>query len=313
MRRDGKYGRQGCCLRLNGCPVIDRSDKIAIKAEYMCENPWGSILFGIVITLASMHGSRAASWFAENMPGVEFPEPIYLSGGVDMAHCEWFEFPAGPGGSDTQQGIYAKHHSSALRSRILIPNLKPKSCQEAVDMLNNSGIWDRPLYRDRTYNEGATDPRDILTIYVFADGIGGRPRTSFARFYYFGTYSPSAPKPASCTSFQVPNIDFGTVDPQGISGKKATSSVVVSCDKKASVRVRFMTREGLAIFQMDNGLTTYLKIDDNPGTAGSYQTVAENASSPARAFNLSAELLGTSGSVKPGAFSYTAVVRVDIL
>ncbi|EMH4109423.1 hypothetical protein RGI85_003347 [Serratia marcescens] len=121
------------------------------------------------------------------------------------------------------------------------------------------------------------------------------------------------PKPASCAAYQVPNIDFGVIDPEEISGKKATSQVVVSCDKKASVRVRFMTREGLSIFQMDNGLTTYLKIDDNPGTAGSYQTVAENASSPARAFNLSAELLGTSGSVKPGAFSYTAVVRVDIL
>ncbi|ENG5923638.1 hypothetical protein ABUV01_004824 [Serratia marcescens] len=121
------------------------------------------------------------------------------------------------------------------------------------------------------------------------------------------------PTPASCTAQTYRDIDFGTIDPKEINGKKATSSVVVSCDKKASVRVRFMTREGLAIFQMDNGLTTYLKIDDNPGTAGSYQTVAENASSPARAFNLSAELLGTSGSVKPGAFSYTAVVRVDIL
>ncbi|SPZ65787.1 Uncharacterised protein [Serratia quinivorans] len=121
------------------------------------------------------------------------------------------------------------------------------------------------------------------------------------------------PIPASCQTYQVPSIDFGIIDPKEINGKKATSQVVVSCDKKASVRVRFMTREGLAIFQMDNGLTTYLKIDDNPGTAGSYQTVAENASSPARAFNLSAELLGTSGSVKPGAFSYTAVVRVDIL
>ncbi|WP_456320475.1 MrpH family fimbial adhesin [Serratia quinivorans] len=123
----------------------------------------------------------------------------------------------------------------------------------------------------------------------------------------------SPPKPASCQTFPPASIDFGTVDPKEISGKKATSQVLVWCDKKASVRVRFMTREGLAIFQMDNGLTTYLKIDDNPGTAGSYQTVAENASSPARAFNLSAELLGTSGSVKPGAFSYTAVVRVDIL
>ncbi|SPZ65789.1 Uncharacterised protein [Serratia quinivorans] len=121
------------------------------------------------------------------------------------------------------------------------------------------------------------------------------------------------PKPAACTTYQVSNIDFGTIDPEEINGKKATTRIVVSCDKKASVRVRFMTREGLAIFQMDNGLTTYLKIDDNPGTAGSYQTVAENASSPARAFNLSAELLGTSGIVKPGAFSYTAVVRVDIL
>jgi hypothetical protein len=123
----------------------------------------------------------------------------------------------------------------------------------------------------------------------------------------------SPPEPASCQAYPPASIDFGTVDPKEISGKKATSQVIVWCDKKASVRVRFMTREGLAIFQMDNGLTTYLKIDDNPGTAGSYQTVAENASSPARAFNLSAELLGTSGSVKPGAFSYTAVVRVDIL
>ncbi|ENG5922035.1 MrpH family fimbial adhesin [Serratia quinivorans] len=121
------------------------------------------------------------------------------------------------------------------------------------------------------------------------------------------------PKPASCQALQAPSLDFGTIDPNEISGKKATSQVLVWCDKKASIHVRFMTREGLAIFQMDNGLTTYLKIDDNPGTAGSYQTVAENASSPARAFNLSAELLGSSGSVKPGAFSYTAVVRVDIL
>ncbi|ENG5923637.1 hypothetical protein ABUV01_004823 [Serratia marcescens] len=179
-------------------------------------------------------------------------------------------------------------------------------------MLNQSPIWDVPLYRlNAPYV--ASRARHELRFLIYEDGIGGRVGAAYADITYYDTYRPSPPKPAYCQAYQASNLDFGTIDPNEISGKKATGQVLVWCDKKASVRVRFMTREGLAIFQMDNGLTTYLKIDDNPGTAGSYQTVAENASSPARAFNLSAELLGTSGSVKPGAFSYTAVVRVDIL
>ncbi|WP_456320474.1 MrpH family fimbial adhesin [Serratia quinivorans] len=179
-------------------------------------------------------------------------------------------------------------------------------------MVNAAPIWDVPLSRGGVYSWNRPGiPANQLRFHVWGNGVGGGG--SLAYIYYVVPPSLSPPKPASCQALQAPSLDFGTIDPKEISGKKATSQVLVWCDKKASVRVRFMTREGLAIFQMDNGLSTYLKIDDNPGTAGSYQTVAENASSPARAFNLSAELLGTSGSVKPGAFSYTAVVRVDIL
>ncbi|SPZ65788.1 Uncharacterised protein [Serratia quinivorans] len=258
--------------------------------------------------------SRAAGWFAGNMPTKDHPVPVTVYGGVDEAHCTWTKWPNfGPGGGNY---LSVKTHLSNSTSvfKSSFRGMRPKSCREAVDMINQAPIWDRPLFPDEYGNNPAnTDPRSYLIFVLYSDGEGYLPVFWMARITYYNTLDASPPKPATCSTYQVPSIDFGTVDPKEISGKKATSSVVVSCDKKASVRVRFMTREGLAIFQMDNGLTTYLKIDDNPGTAGSYQTVAENASSPARAFNLSAELLGSSGSVKPGAFSYTAVVRVDIL
>jgi hypothetical protein len=132
--------------------------------------------------------------------------------------------------------------------------------------------------------------------------------------HYWSVPINTGPPPAAkCTADKLSDIAFGTVDPSAIAGKKAAGVVIVRCDKKASTRIRFMTREGADKFLMDNGLIADLKVDGYAGAAGSYQTVAENASYPGRVFNLSAELVGTTGSVKPGAFSYTAVVRVDIL
>lgn len=237
-------------------------------------------------------------------------DSIVIMGGVTTDHCHMGRATA-PG---LPSGIYASKagDKNLVKLNADIRHLQPYNCQQAVEMVNAAGIWNTTLFRESAYQLGSVPiPENQVHIRMYQSGPG--PYGTYAEIYYSVPPSLSPPKPASCQALQAPSLDFGTIDPNEISGKKATSQVLVWCDKKASVRVRFMTREGLAIFQMDNGLTTYLKIDDNPGTAGSYQTVAENASSPARAFNLSAELLGTSGSVKPGAFSYTAVVRVDIL
>ncbi|WP_220123942.1 MrpH family fimbial adhesin [Serratia quinivorans] len=254
---------------------------------------------------------NAFQWWASSSSNGRYTmiDEITMSGGVTRDRCIWSNDQTG----NYRQGIYAEQagDNAFVKLAADLDHLRPKNCDEAVTMLNSASIWNTKMYRGSVYryDETAVPPNQVrITLWMSPSNKG-----QYAYFYYDVAPSLSPPRPASCSTYQVASIDFGTVDPQEISGKKATSRVVVSCDKKASVRVRFMTREGLSIFQMDNGLTTYLKIDDNPGTAGSYQTVAENASSPARAFNLSAELLGTSGSVKPGAFSYTAVVRVDIL
>jgi hypothetical protein len=119
------------------------------------------------------------------------------------------------------------------------------------------------------------------------------------------------PTPAVCSATKYRDIDFGTIDAKEIDGKKATGTVLVTCDKKASVRVRFMTREGNDKYLMDNGLISNLAVDGTAGALGSFQTVGEGV--PDRAFILSAELVGTSGNVQPGKFAYTAVARVDIL
>jgi hypothetical protein len=114
-----------------------------------------------------------------------------------------------------------------------------------------------------------------------------------------------------CSATKYSDIDFGTIDAKEINGKKAAGTVLVTCDKKASVRVRFMTREGNDNYLMDNGLIGNLTVDGTAGALGSFQTVGEGV--PDRAFILSAELVGTSGNVQPGKFAYTAVARVDIL
>ncbi|EMH4109426.1 hypothetical protein RGI85_003350 [Serratia marcescens] len=253
----------------------------------------------------------AFEWWATSSTSGRYTmiDDMAMSGGVTVDHCSWSN--SNTGGYD--QGVYAGQagDNAFVKLDPDLSHLRPKNCEEAVSMLNSASIWNVKMYRGRVWRyDQTTIPPNQVRIYLWQNGLD---YGNYALIYYNVAPSLSPPQPASCSTFQVPSIDFGSIDPKEISGKKATSTVVVACDKKASVRVRFMTREGLAIFQMDNGLTTYLKIDDNPGTAGSYQTVAENASSPARAFNLSAELLGSSGNVKPGAFSYTAVVRVDIL
>ncbi len=275
-----------------------------------------TIFLIVVLTFCFRSGpSRAAGWTADNMPTTSPPTPVTIYGGVDEAHCTWRQHVT-PGRGGGNRWLVKTHLSNSTSQFFsTFRGMRPKSCREAVDMVNRAPIWDRPLFPEVLVPSTGvnTDARSYVNFELFSDGEGYLPVFWSAYIAYYNTWEASPPKPATCSTYQVPSIDFGNVDAQEIIGKKATSRVVVSCDKKASVRVRFMTREGLAIFQMDNGLTTYLKIDDNPGTAGSYQTVAENASSPARAFNLSAELLGSSGSVKPGAFSYTAVVRVDIL
>ncbi len=255
----------------------------------------------------------ALDWWARSstVGGYVMLDTATISGGVTVDHCRWITNSAGA--TSYLPSLYGSQtgDTAFVKLNVDFRGYRPKNCEEAVSMVNGAPIWDVPLSRESVYSRGPPGPANQLRFMVWANGVGGGGYLAY--IYYSVPPSLSPPKPASCQALQAPSLDFGTIDPNEISGKKATSQVLVWCDKKASVRVRFMTREGLAIFQMDNGLTTYLKIDDNPGTAGSYQTVAENASSPARAFNLSAELLGTSGSVKPGAFSYTAVVRVDIL
>ncbi len=247
-----------------------------------------------ILTTATTDTNAFSYSVVHERPGIS--STITLRGPLSIDHCTW-------GIHQANGTIFYVFDDRAYGQSLPLLPAPPtiRDCADATaEMNNHQPIWGIPLtYFTNSEGTGGKKAYMVLSLWH-----GNR----YYRWTYLQPPGPGVdPTPASCTASKYSDIDFGTIDAKQVNGAEGKGDVILRCDKKASVRLRFLSRTGTDQLQLDNGVVANLKINGQSGATGVTLEVEVN-----HWVYLSATLADIHGQVRPGKFSSTAVVRVDV-